>query len=205
MTRTILLLVLLAAVQGSLFADIALKITEPASGTVVHPGQTVEVTVSVSGGPISSLGLLVKWHINGSAVVSGPPYKFSFTLPSSNIIPGLDTIGAVASTPSGPVFAQASVDIERPDVPESISLNYSQLKLRVDSDVPLAVYGKYGDSSILDLTRSTQTKYESTKAYVVSVASDGQVTALAPGSAAIVVSHQRLRAMVSVTVTDTQQ
>ena len=97
---------------------------------------------------------------------------------------------------AAPVF----IDIERPDSPQSIAVDHSQLELSIGERVPIGVYGTYSDGSIVRLTNSIETKYEPASAGVVSVVAYGLVIAVAPGSTTIVVRHRERQAIVRVNV-----
>jgi hypothetical protein len=194
----------LAIGAGYASAQATIEITEPKAGIVVNPGQTVDVEVSASGGSFSSVGIVAPGYVNRDYVLKSPPYRFSFTvppIPSKGIAPGLEPIGAMGSTASGPVFAQVSIDIERPDSPRKITVDHSRLELPVGGKLPIAVFGTYGDGTEVNLSRSTETTYQPASAGVVTLGSEGQVTALAPGSTTIVVRHRDQQAVVRVDVT----
>ena len=168
-------------VPGQLVAQGELRITEPAAGTVLNPGQTITVSVSASGGPFTSVGIVGPGHMNGNYILKSSPYQFSFTV-QSKITPGLDTIEAMGSTASGPVIAEVKIDVERPDTPQKISVDHPRLELPMGGKLPIAVFGTYADGSVVNLSRSTQTKYRLGSPDIVSVSNEGRVTALAPGS-----------------------
>lgn len=136
----------------------SLQITNPASGTTLSPGQTVVVDVTASGGPFNGIMIVAPEDINVDTVLSSPPYEFSFTIPSQ-VTPGLTTIGALGLSASGPVTTEIQVDIERPDSPQTITTDTSQLELAVGDSVPVQVFGTYADGTMLRLTNSTQTTY----------------------------------------------
>ena len=172
----------------------SLQITNPASGTTLSPGQTVVVDVTASGGPFNGIMIVAPEDINVDTVLSSPPYEFSFTIPSQ-VTPGLTTIGALGLSASGPVTTEIQVDIERPDSPQTITTDTSQLELAVGDSVPVQVFGTYADGTMLRLTNSTQTTYLSQAPSVAGVSPYGIVTAVAPGSTQIIVNG-----MVSVSV-----
>jgi hypothetical protein len=151
-TYRLAIFALFAIAPWDVFAQ-SLKITSPMPGTVVNPGQTVKVTVSVSGGKFASVGLTVPGYMNGKDILHSPPVEFSFRIPpSSEIRPGLDTIVAVAlgGTASEMVSSAVPIDIERPDYPQKITTDTTQLDLRVGDHVPILVFGTYSDGSIFE-------------------------------------------------------
>ncbi len=186
--------------------QVTLRIMQPASGTRVAPGQSVEVEVVVSGGTVTSVGILAPGYLKGDSVLKSPPYRFSFTVaPPTQIHVGINSIGAMGFTKSTQVLAKTDIDVERPDLPEKISVDHSEIELEVGAQIPLSVDGRYPDGSIVDLSQSTLTKYEPRTAGVVSVTSDGVVIGVAPGSTKIVVRHGDARSIVDVTITPKRQ
>jgi hypothetical protein len=149
--RSLAVLMIAVVVPGQLFAQAELKITEPTAGTVVSPGQTITVNVSASGGPFTSVGIVAPGHMNGDYILRSPPYRFSFTVPSK-VTPGLDTIGAMGGTASGPIIAQVSIDVERSDFPQKITVDHSQVELPINGQLPILVFGTYSDGSVVNLT-----------------------------------------------------
>ncbi len=73
------------------------------------------------------------------------------------------------------------------------------LELAVGHDMPVRVYGTYGDGAIVDLSQSTQTAYTSQNPNIATVVA-GVVTAIAPGSTTIVVHRPEHQAVVRVNV-----
>jgi hypothetical protein len=189
-------------VSSSLLAQAELRITDPPSYTVVNPGQTVSVTVEASGGLFTSVIFVTPDHtkVNGEAVLSSPPYRFSFTVSSSVLAPGIQGGGVLGTLVQGHATANMVIDIERSDPPKAISVDRDQLELSVGDGLPIQVFGVYGDGAKLLLTKSTRTKYEVDSPRVISVDASGAVTALAPGIATVIVHHIGLEVMVRVKV-----
>src|ERR1700728_2930454 len=143
---------------GFLGAQPSLRITQPASGTRVAPGQSVDVEVVVSGATVTSLGILAPGYLKGDSVLKSPPYKFSFTVaPPPQIRLGINSIGAMGFMNSSQVLTSTAIDIERPDFPEKISVDHSEIEMEVGAEMPLTVNGAYSDGSIVDLSQSTLT------------------------------------------------
>jgi hypothetical protein len=207
MRRVIDLFFALALITSlNLWGQVALRITQPANGTRVVPGQSVDVEVVVSGGTVTSVGILAPGYLKGDSVLNSPPYKFSFTVaPPPQIRLGINGIGAMGFTNSTQVLANTDIDIERPDLPEKISVDSSRIEIEVGSQIPIGVYGTYSDGSIIHLSRSTLTHYDPQAAGVVSVTADGVVIGIAPGSTKIVVRHGDARSTVDVTITPKRQ
>jgi hypothetical protein len=200
-----LVFTLVVSLNG-LFADTLLKITKPLKGAIVHPGETVEIAVSATGGPMESVTIFVPGNDQSNLpLLSSPPYQFLYTVPSipMQILPGLHPItaaGRAAGAP--PVFSEpVEIDVERPDSPQWIKIDHPGLELKIGHEIPIEVYGTYADGSIVPLSRSTRTKFKPTREGIVSVSWDGNVAALAVGSTTIVVRHQNCETSIKAVVT----
>ncbi len=169
-------------------AKTVLQITSPAEGTVVNPGQTINITVSSSGPTFAQVIVIGQDPIGFSKVLMGPPYQFSIQIPSK-IRPGRYTLTASGATARGQGAESdpISIDVEPADSPSKIRVEPSSLSLPVGGRSGLRVIGKYSDGSTVDLSRSTQTTYMSESTSVATVTSEGLVTAVSPGSAQIII------------------
>jgi hypothetical protein len=192
--------IVLALIPLTVHAQPKLKITSPAAGTVVKPGQTIVVNVAVSGGSFISVTANVVGSSRGPIMLTSSPYEFSFDMPSTLPLGPADIL-ALGTIAAGDIFAPpASIDLERPDSPTSLALNVPMLELQVGNTFPIFVSGTYGDRSVVDLTKSTRTTYEPADRGVVSIRADGILNALAAGSTTIEVRHKDKRAIVRITV-----
>jgi hypothetical protein len=184
-----MLLVTLCAAVPSQPAEPSLVITSPASRTVVHPGDTLVVTVSAHRSYIH-MWVIGEDPIGFSEMRDLPPYKFTIKIPSE-IDPGLYSLTASGTKPDGESDDSefVDIDVERPDVPVSVTVEPSKLEFfTMGGKSALRVIGKYPDGSSVDLTKSEQTTYMSRAPDIVKVSNDGFVTPLAPGSTEIVIN-----------------
>jgi hypothetical protein len=174
-------------------ARVSVQITSPASGTVVHMGQTLNVTVSVTGGPVSGVTIMGKL-IAIQPIQTSSPYQFTVTVASLDATPGASDLGALAGVPGGqPVYSNPIIlDLERPDPPVSIRVQESSLDFdRLGETNTLLVIGTYADGSVLNLTASSLTTYSVISASPtapVTVTPFGQVTSVAVGTGRISVN-----------------
>ena len=175
-------------VVNVLFAKASIKITSPAAGTVVHPGDAITVTVSATGASFTQMIVIGQDPIGSSQVLTAPPYQFSIQIPP-DVTPGLYALTAsgAVSPGNGVESDPVSIDVERVDQPVSITAEPSSLTLAVGERAGLRVVGKYSDNSTVDLTESIQTSYLSKNTAIVTVSKDGFVTAVAPGSTQIII------------------
>ncbi len=188
-----------------------LQITSPTAGTIVSPGQTVTVVVTLAPGYSSSIvgindvqpldrdaGLLTSDQNLGA-----PPYQFTITIPKG-LRAGkhwLVADGVIGPGQWGrsPLF---SLDVEPPS-----SVSVSSIRVlpahvtlaRPGSRLPLTVTGAFSDGSTMDLTNSTGTTYTPDDPTVAKVSS-GFVFALGAGYTGIVIQYGGQSATVPVRV-----
>ncbi|MEE9229072.1 MAG: cadherin repeat domain-containing protein, partial [Acidobacteriota bacterium] len=175
----------------------------PAPGTIVNPGDTVNVVFEIQdGNPVDGAGFAVgdRFHF-----IDGPgPFAFSFPVPAERL--GELTI-LTGTTGPGPENYDAStyvvVHTEQP--PTSISVSPAHLALvRLGELQGLTVRGLYPDGSEADLTSpSSGTVYAvgSGTSDVVAVSPEGLIQAIGAGEDEIVVSNSGLAVQVPVKVT----
>lgn len=168
-----------------------LQITSPPSGTVVHPGQTVTVTVADSPtGSFQQVIVIGQGAIGFSQLLTAPPYQFSITIPP-DLRPRTYTITADGTIVPGQGASSDPVTlaVERPDSPTSIYAEPSVLDFQLPGDsTSLRVVGNYTDGTQTDITESLNTTYVSNDPTVATVSTTGVVTAVAPGTTRIVIN-----------------
>jgi hypothetical protein len=170
-------------------AQSVLTITSPADRAIVHPGETIAIYLSVSGSPLTAAMIVPQDPIMSVAVLTAPPYRFSIAIPAQ-IRPGLYTLTAEgASASSAILFSDPiSIDVERPDDPQKIITNFRSFELPVGMQSGIQVSGTYPDGSVVDLSRSTRTRYVSQSPDIATVTNEGLVTGVAPGSTRVLVN-----------------
>jgi hypothetical protein len=82
-----------------------IRITSPAEKTVVHPGDTVTVTVATSGEKFIMMSIEARVPIPDSENRTSPPWRFSIHIPT-RITPGL--YGLIASAVTTPGHGEES-------------------------------------------------------------------------------------------------
>jgi hypothetical protein len=181
-------LVILPALVAALEAQSTLEITSPANGTVVYPGHVLGVTVSVSGPPLENVTVIGWDPIGFTKILNAQPYQFDVEIPAK-MTPGPYLLTAMGTSHSGPPVDSEpiTIDVERPDQPVKITANHPQLGLNVGDRLGIQVTGTYADGSVVDLSKSTQTTFVSQAPAIATVTAEGLVTAVAPGSTAIVI------------------
>ena len=138
-----------------------LRITSPAEGAVLSPGEKITVTVVPSPGVTPALVGVVGEDMDFSATRTNPPWEFAVTVPAG-IKLGTHMIAAVGRgeaelMQSPPVH----VDVERREAPLKIVPSSSVLNLQVGDEIPLELTGMFRNGAKADLSESTRTFYKS--------------------------------------------
>jgi len=178
------------AMLGAVAGAQNIQIMSPASGTVVHPGQTVPVSVSTDPNAFAAVAVLINTDFDtNEGVLTAAPYQFTFSIPANSPV-GTYTLVALGGSSSGVQVTSApvTIDIERADAPANIAVDVHRLELPLGGQSSIRVIGTYNDGSVLTLNRSTLTTFVSQSPAVVTVNSEGVVTAIAPGATAILVN-----------------
>lgn len=184
-----------------------LQITAPPDAIVVHPGDTISVTVNSSSSVFKSIGLIGEDPFGMSALQSALPARFSVAVPQG-AYPRKSRITAVGVTNAGETVFGGSVqvDIERPDFPIKLRTELPSFMFRSPSDVPLPIllFAVFQDGSALDVRDSSRVSYFSVNPAVAQVDGDGDVRARKPGKTVVTTTYsdgnRRLQLAIPVTV-----
>lgn len=174
----------------------ALRITAPADGTVVAPGQSVTITVAAA----PSVKSFVLLSPLGKTRKIGPD-QFVLDIPPDTPIKQYDVtaIGHVRvgeTVESDPI----SLDVESPLTPTQLQTDATMHLRKSGSTLPIDVMATFGDGSAANVSRSTRITYATSDPTIVTVDRAGTVTAIAPGNATITVSYQGVTTSLAVTV-----
>lgn len=180
-------------------AKLELQITEPSSGSIANPGQVLTVKVSSPTPALFPEVALIGEHPIGFAgTISSLPGEISVAIPK-DIALGRHTL-TVGGTPKlgrEPVFAAIEIDVERPDLPVSMSTTMSGIEFDSPGEqIRLDVLAEFLDrsedaftSSTYRATESSRISFSSANTDVATVDPSGQVTAVAPGVGEIRVKY----------------
>ncbi len=139
--------------------------------------------------------------MNGQ-LLAAPPYQFTVQVPST-ITPGRYGLTPTGVTASGQVVDADPIliDIERPDQLQQLTTQLSELFMAYNGEVGgLIVYGQFADGSTTDLTYSSLLTYSSDTPSVATVDTNALVTAVAPGTANIIITYEGISIKVPVYV-----
>ena len=175
-----------------------LQVTEPSEGAIVNPGQSLNVRVTSPTPAIFPEVAVMGDAIGFAGTISGLPGELSVQIPK-DIKLGRHSISVVGRPQSAkePIVAATEIDVERPDLPASMSASFSGLQFDSPGEqVHLDVFAGFFDRATspiktvtYDVTESSHISYSSANTEVATVDSSGQVTAVAPGAGEIRVTY----------------
>ena len=193
---------LCCAVAGALLAQPSLRITSPADGALVTPGQLVNVTV-VASGKFLQVAIIGGDPIGASETLAVPPYEFTIRIPD-RIAPGAYLLTAIGFTaPGQPSYSEPiGLQAEEPDdAPIRIKVDSPVLEVSVGNNAEhLTAYGVFPGGQSVVINGSKHTSFTSSATGVATVDYRGFVTPVAPGSAKIIITYRNERVEVPVTV-----
>jgi hypothetical protein len=193
----------LCAAASVLLAQPTVSITSPSEGAVFRPGKILDITAKATPSVFRTVVVVVgDLHPSGlSSILTEPPYAFRIKIPS-DAVPQPYTLMAVGVTVAGDAVDSEPVTIavERAESPLRLECDLHTLIFHYSTgSVALWVEGTFPDGSKVSLTRSTLTKYVSSRPTVATVDAN-VVTAVGPGSAAIIITNGKARLVIPVTV-----
>jgi hypothetical protein len=201
--------VLIAAASTGLLAAQTLQITAPATGTVVHPGDTISVTVNSSDAEFNKVFLVGSDPLG--IVIAPPqshlPAEFRVDIPRKSYSQ-TSTITALGLTDDGKhVYSEPiRIDIERADLPVKLRAEMSFVDFDCPSDIPLPILltAFFQDGSAALIERSSKLSYSSANPTVAEADSQGLLYARSPGKTIVTATYgednQRIQLAIPVTV-----
>src|SRR5689334_20483728 len=117
---------------------------------------------------------------------TGTAGQFAVSVPSE-ITPGPYLVAASGTDPAGnDVLSQASIDVERPDDPQSMTIENGYIEMRKQGEQSsLNVRGIYADGARLLLQRSSKITFASANPNIATVSSSGVITAITQGETSV--------------------
>jgi hypothetical protein len=197
------------ALTGVLAAQPSLRIISPADGTLVHPGESLTVTVAVSP-PDAFPAILVTGPDPigyGHLVPGAPPYRFMIQIPE-HTPPKKYYLSALGSMKDHAELVSSEVInilIERADSPVSLTVYPVIADFTVDQKSYFSVTGVYAGKTRVDLTQSNRIKYVSSNPRIATVQEQGIVSPVQPGRAIITVTYDGLKTEVPVRVREPER
>jgi hypothetical protein len=160
-----------------------LQISSPLDGTVVHPGQTIAVTVvPTTGDPLTSVSIIGETPFGLAPAVTTPPYQFSITVPDPlTIRAGMYRLTAIGEMPGGRPFADSlpiTIDVEPSAQVTSLSVEPQIVLLQHPTDgMSIGVIGTFSDGTTMRIDHSTAITYTAPATGDFTVTSTGVVRA----------------------------
>lgn len=167
-----------------------ITITAPATGSVVVPGQTLRVSVSVASGSKFSAIQIIGEDIGISPPMESPPFSFVFTIPNEVIGPRKITALGISGPNKGAFSQPVVVDVERNTPLAGLNVSPSRIDFDfVGDQVNFSVLGQFSDGSQSDIAQSSKTTFTTNDPTVATVSADGVVTAVGVGTTGILVKY----------------
>jgi hypothetical protein len=189
---TVSLVLFAVATLGTAQNPPQLQISSPTNGSIVNPGQTLSVTViSPTNVTFAKAGVIGQDPLGFSDIATSVPAQFNFAIPA-DIACGAYMLTAYASTSSGQSTQSATIliDVERPDLPISLSTLMSGISFEAQGEQsPVVVLAKFADGAILDATRSSNIAFSTANASIATVAANGIVTGLSAGNTTVTATY----------------
>ena len=202
------------AVTGILLAQPSLRITSPADGATVHPGESLTVMDDASPPEGTFQMVLVVGFTpigNSKEALGAPPYRFTMQIPNG-IRPGRYTLTATGSmlpghpVASDPVMSDPiTIFVERADSPISLRVYPPTLDFTMDQKRYMQVTGLYADKTTADLSHSKRINYVSSAPDVATVQAQGIVSPVARGTGKITITYGDVKVEVPLKVRESRR
>jgi len=184
--------------------DSRVTITSPTNGQVFAPGASVTVNVSIASGLLANdVSVLIPMIGSQEGVnYNGSTYQVTFTIPDTVAGP-FQLTPIITDTSNNTIVGVATTIAVRPTTPPvSITLSQSDYVLTaVGATERIDVIGNYGGGVQRDLTSAESgTTYTSSNTGVITVDSEGNVTAAGFGTASVTVNNGGVTAFATFTV-----
>ncbi len=170
-----------------------LRITAPANGTIVHPGDALSVTVNSTE---QHLKMLVLVGPDPIGMIPGPtemPATLTVRIPA-NTICGKYPMTALGVPTSGENLHSdpIEIDVERPDLPVKLTNDTPRLYFRSpDGSDSLEPAATFRDGTTIDVRDSSKVTYRSTNPSVAQVGREGEITAKSPGVVLVITTYEQ--------------
>lgn len=180
-----------------------IKIMSPASGVIVHPGETLPVTIDSLDAAKFTMVVLISQDPFGflpsqsalpaSVAVKIPEsaccHKYQFT--AVGALPGRDGVDSQPIT----------IDVEPLHPPMKLRSQWTEMSFRSPGgSMPIDPIAEFATGPAVDVTYSSRITYLSTRPEVAQVDEQGTITAKSPGKASILVVYAQDASKVQLTL-----
>lgn len=168
--------------------SVAISITSPVDGTVVHPGDTHHMEVAVPAGKHLRMMSILSPLGQSEEFREAPPWSFTLKIPTGDTVSGGGPllgkhplyVSAASVGQDAVGEAVIGVDVERSDLPNRLWSQESGMFLEaIGEEYQLLVSGIFSDGSVLGLNESCCLSFYSSDSKVATVNEDG-VSAVQP-------------------------
>ena len=187
------------AVPGQQSSD-SISIVSPSDGTIVRPGETLHIDVSVPLSKSVRMMMIISPLGQSEEVRESPPWSFTLTIPKDGGVGGggpllgkhpiYASVGMAGREPGN--NTSIMVDVERPDMPRNLWAQESGIFFEaLGEEHRVIISGVFPDGSDLELNESCCLSFSSSDSKVASVTNEGVVTAIGPGHAIITATYRQ--------------
>jgi hypothetical protein len=191
---SVLTLLLVSVPNCSAQAPAGLQISSPTSGTILAPGQSVNVTaISPAGLSFTNVAILGQSPIGLVGTASSVPATATAVIPA-NIRIGKYMLSAVGVTASGQVVQSDPIliSVERSDVPTKLIASPKRIALPSSNQTTqLEISATFSDGNTLDITESGNLSYKTSSAAVATIGPTGAVSAVGSGTSVISATYNK--------------
>jgi hypothetical protein len=177
--------------RAARLATPTLRITSPANGAVVRPGQTITVRVDASAGArFASVFVIGMEPIGSSGPIQSFPATVTLKIPESIECRTYGITAFGITTGGQEVIAPIQIDVERPDMPARLSSELREINFQAEAEShPIDLMAHFADGKMLSVRNSSKVTYRSANPEVATVDALGMVTAVAEGETQIVATY----------------
>ena len=182
-----------SAAAAQPMATSTIEITSSADGAVVHPGETITVSLATSPANVAVqfAALMGEGPLGTGPILNSLPAKVSIVIPKvESARTYMLTAVGVTTTRQRMRLSSILLDVEPSDPPTSLATELNLLTFESQGEeAPIQLLGKFSDGSTMEVTESSNVTYASMNTDVVTVSKTGTIKAVATGEANVTASY----------------
>lgn len=179
-----------------------LKITSPPSGTLVHPGDTLSVTIESPDAKVEMVSLIGESPFDFFTPPSETPTRVEVKVPRDACCRKFQFTAVGVLQPGKPIDSEPiTIDVEPSNPPTKLLLlNAPPIFRSPDGPVPIVSEAVFSDGTRGDMTYSSRITYSSVQPDIASVDRQGEVTPRMPGKTSVLITYAQDSHRVQLTV-----